>query len=442
MVCCAFPPTGGPGVQRSAKFAKYLPSCGWLPTVWSAGGLDGMPSDPTLRSELPTEVVVHEQRCDGRIRKLRRATGMLTGVGGAARAVGKAIDWRVDAWLARASMPDRFVSWARSSVRPLLQLIRRERIGAIFSTFSPASNHMLAMTLKRRTNLPWIADFRDLWTDDYRYIETDGDRRRAHRQLEREILEAADVVIGVTERQTRILAGKVPHLRHKFITITNGFDPADFASDVAPPRDAETFTISHIGRLDHWRTCEAWFEGLRRFVVDPGCERSRFRIRVVGHADDTTRRKLRATGAICEFVGYVTHREAVAEMRGADVLLLNVPDGPNGDSVIPAKLFEYLAAARPIVVIGPPGGECERIVQSAEAGTSVPFDPDRIAHALRDAYSHWRSGRAFEGCPQSLLESYSRSNQTRELASTLDELVTSPRAERVSATARAEAVPS
>ncbi len=97
----------------------------------------------------------------------------------AASQVARAIDWRLLSWLASAPFPDDCAAWARRSVRPLMLMVEGDGIELLYSTYSPASNHLLALGLKRRTGLPWVADFRDLWTDDYRYREPLAKRRAA-----------------------------------------------------------------------------------------------------------------------------------------------------------------------------------------------------------------------------------------------------------------------
>lgn len=465
IIAHAFPPTGGPGVQRPAKFAKYLPSFGWKPMVWSADYVEGLPRDETLSDDLPESVSLYT-RSPGGVQALRRtlrgfrdahqngagrrpvSTGfaagrgpVLTGFAGAGSAtlsaasnLAAAVDWRVAAWCTAHGFPDDCAGWARRSIRPLIDLVRREGIDLIFSTYSPASNHLLALELQRRTRLPWVAEFRDLWVDDGRYRVASSQKRDAHLRLQQEILEKADAVIGVSPRQTAILSAYVPKQRIKFHTITNGFDPDDFTtasssdagSSRATPgrrsRASRTFVLAHVGRFDLVRTRDELFEAFRSFSEQIATQRSRFLVRIVGHANAAAREKLLATGLPCEFVGYVSHRDAIAAMRDADALLLPVPDTNNGDTIICGKLFEYLASQRPIVVIGPRDGECERIVRSCRAGLAVPFETDLIISALQEVYDAWRAGRSLRGCPEELLGQFARPELTRRLAGIFEKL--------------------
>jgi glycosyltransferase involved in cell wall biosynthesis len=428
MIAYAFPPTGGPGVQRSAKFAKYLPQFGWRPTVWTVEEADGLPRDETLCDDLPPEVTVCPRGAGGGMVAMRRALRGFAnarcgeGLTGLTSRFAKALDWRVDQWVTAGLLPDDCIGWARRSIGPLMRTLGAESFDVLYSTFSPASNHWLALELKRQTGLPWVADFRDLWTDDCRYRESSPQRRAAHRHLEQQILERADVVVGVTGTQTKILAGHLPEAAEKFITITNGFDPDDFAPPADPPRSDGQFVLSYVGRFDLSQTSEEWFNGLHGFIDRLGEQRDRFLFRVVGFVNRAAQAKLLATGARCEFVGYVSHREAIRVMCASDALLLHAPTGPNGDSVIRAKIFEYLASKRPILAVGPRGGECERIVRSCTAGLYVTYSLRAVAGALHRLFESWKAGEPMGGARPDRLESFSRIGLTRRLAEVFDRL--------------------
>ncbi len=418
MIAAAFPPTGGPGVQRSAKFAKYLPGFGWQPIVWALDHIEGMPRDPSLLEDLPTQVISYAPHLQGRsYSTLTRAARQCAGRGSLASRFISALNWRFVTDAHFGQLLDDFSAWASASLAPLSRLVVSHRIDVLYSTFSPASNHWLGLMLKERTGLPWVADFRDLWIDDCRYAESSGARRRAHREFQQLVLENADIVVGVTPSQTRILAQHVPHMRSKFVTITNGFDPADFES-VPKERasDRPVFVLAHVGRLDKWRATEALFDGLRSFAARLGSARTDFEFRIVGHAAADTLARVGQTGVPFTFVPYVSHREAVLEMTQANALLLPLPVGPRGESIIAAKLFEYLAAGKPILIIGPTDGECENIVQGLEAGLAVRPEAGAIADSLWHLFSAWSAGTPLPGCRNPAVSRYSRISLTSQLA--------------------------
>ncbi|MCH7925275.1 MAG: hypothetical protein IIC51_07050, partial [Planctomycetes bacterium] len=199
VIASAFPPTGGPGVQRTLKFVKYLPQFGWSPVVWTLDRCSGLPTDETLLSDVPGGVVIHRREGGHRaMPTLMESIHRTAGKPGLFGAAARRFDRRLRTRHAGASFPDECASWAEASVSPILRVIAELGIDVLYSTFSPASNHLLAMKVREATGLPWVADFRDLWTDDYRYREPSAPLRSAHRRLEQEFLESADIVIGVS----------------------------------------------------------------------------------------------------------------------------------------------------------------------------------------------------------------------------------------------------
>ncbi len=428
MVSHAFPPTGGSGVQRSVKFAKYLGDFGWTPVVWASDCANGLPMDASLEADITTGVRVVRKGDSPRIprmgRTLRGVTNArnLGGLGRAAARFVTAVDWRLKAYREARAFPDDCAAWARASVNPALELIETESVDAIYSTYSPVSNHTLAMALKHTTGLPWVADFRDLWTDDPRYQASSPTRKDEARHLEQQIIEAADVVVAVTPMQRDILASRMSGCDSKFVTITNGFDPDDFV-DIDSEAHADRFVLAHVGRLDAARTKPAIFEALASLAKRLGEQRARFVLRIVGHCNGETRAKLEATGLAVEVVGYVSHAEAIAEMTRANALLALLPTGHNAESIICGKLFEYLATGKPILVVGPTGGECERIVRECDAGISTEFSSEAIVDAIRKLIIEWVSRKPMAGCDPSFLRPYSRITTTGQLADVLDRLV-------------------
>jgi glycosyltransferase involved in cell wall biosynthesis len=275
-----------------------------------------------------------------------------------------------------------------------------------------------------------VADFRDLWTQDCRYRAASPARLAADRRLEQEILNAADAVIAVSPRQAEILATLVADPADKFVTITNGFDPDDFSHvRRGPSRRDGCFVLGYVGRFDLSQTPESWFAALRRVAGLLGGDVERFRLRMAGHVNRAAQAKLQDTGLPCCFEPYLPHRVAIAAMCESDALLLCSPNGPNGDTIIPGKLFEYLAAGRPIVTVGPAGSICEQIVREAKAGVSADFSEDSIVEAILKVFSAWRSGLPLPGAAPDKLHEFSRIRLTGRLAEVFERVAPAPRRE-------------
>ncbi|MGB0715056.1 MAG: hypothetical protein ACPGXK_04205 [Phycisphaerae bacterium] len=323
-------------------------------------------------------------------------------------------------------------AWASSSIDPLVALHERVGFSAIFSSFSPISNHRVARVVAARTGLPWVADFRDLWTDDYRYHISDPEVYQSDRDEEVCILRSADSVIGVTPQQTRMLADRLldesdsanssfEDVASRFATITNGFDVCDFEACWSKPLQRNVrFVMSHVGRMDRKRVSEAFLSGLAQLSSWLGEHRSRFLFRVVGHCQPSTRERLVQTGIPCEFVDYLPHVEAISAMRHSDLLLVVVPKGRHADTTIPAKPFEYLATGRPLLLVGPSMGACAELISTTGGGQSVSHNPLEVFRALKSAYQIWERGDLARGCSRAMLTRFERENLAAALASQFD----------------------
>lgn len=420
MVSAAFPPIGGSGVQRSLKFARYLPQFGWRPIVWCLDEMNGLPTDATLLDELPASVErlpASSLLYGGR----HRPAGMLATWPQRLSRWSTAVKWRTPAD-EPTPFPDEFAPLAAACVEPLIRRMETENIELIYATFSPPANLWLGLTLHEETGRPWVADFRDLWIDDCRYAESSPGLHARRRGFLLRVLESADAVIGVSESQTRILAKYLPGQARKFLTITNGFDPADFAAATPSRRPDGRFVLTHVGRLDRWRASGPFLKGIRKFVQEKSLPTESFELRLVGHVNREWQHEARGMGLPVACPGPVSHGEAIRYMQEADVLLLPLPEGPNAETVIAAKVFEYLAARRPILVVGPRGGETERVVRKAGAGLCVTHDETAIANALTELCKRIRNGDGAGAQVLPDLASFSRVELTRRLAERFDDV--------------------
>ncbi len=429
MLTYAFPPAGGSGVQRSAKFAKYLPEHGWEPIVWSAGAPSNLPRDDSLLADLPGSLERHEHRwldpagfADAACAHTRRVVQMIPGRPGLSNGAVWRVRRLVEAVIKHTLIPDPTVLWALTSVAPLRKMIARRRIDAIYSTYSPPSNHLLAWLLSRATHVPWVADFRDLWTQDFRYPFAEGPRwRRAlDRHLEGRFVNEADAVIGVTPQQTELLAERADHPGERFVTITNGYDAADFA-DLhvrAPTRDA--FTLCHVGGFRAACIGPAFFDGLRRFAERLGTNGHRFQFRVVGQMSQTMATRLDTCRVRWISTGYVVHAQAVQEMASADVLLLGIAPGAGAETVMTGKVFEYLASHRPVLAMTPPNSVAGDLIKKCHAGVVVAPEPNAIADTLGALWRAWAAGALPSGCDPARLAAFTRRNLAGRLAGVLE----------------------
>ncbi len=442
MISYGFPPAGGSGVQRSAKFAKYLPDFGWEPIIWTCSPPGNLPRDDSLLADLPQTLARHIHSRLDTSRWAANAAGLARAmVRGIVRhdRWADGVSWRtqraVDRMLELALIPDVGVLWGLSSLRGLANLIRQERVDVIWSTYSPATNHLLGYHLSRTFRLPWVADFRDLWTQDFRYPYANGPRWRRciDRYCERRVLARADAVVGVTQGQADLLASICPQPRDKFVTITNGVDLADFdntaatehcsgvvRSDESQRGRQDRLVLAFVGRFRRATVPQSLFDGLRMFSAKLGIRRDDFELRIVGHMSQVMRSKLEGCGVRFSATGQVPHTQAIREMLAADMLLLTLPQAPHAETTMAGKVFEYLAAGRPILSVGPDECVVGKLVTSLQAGVTANCRAESICRVLSSIWQQFNEGHLPSGCAPDRLPPFTRRNLTGKLAALLE----------------------
>jgi glycosyltransferase involved in cell wall biosynthesis len=372
-----FPPMGGGGVQRSAKFVKYLPEFGWNPVVVAAADRYYWARDDTLLAEIPPDVF---------IKRLSSGTSHLF-YSLLAAITSAAVSRRV---LDNVFLPDDRILWALRAALCARGMIAKRAIGLIYTTSPPHSTHVAGLILKRITGLPWVADFRDPWTGDFRYAPETRWVHNAHTRCERRILGQADRVICITEsaRQGYITDFGIDPVR--LVTIYNGFDAAEFPS--SPGRKdgpSDRIVITHSGSFYGTYFPEVFFRALAAALRDDAQLNKRVTVRFVGVMEEAMRQRIRdVLPNHAVFDGYVSHPEAIRAVIESDINLIALPVGKEVSYHVPGKLFEYLAAGKPILAVAP-RGEIARIIESAGAGivlSRVGVDElsKGLAGAIRD----------------------------------------------------------
>jgi glycosyltransferase involved in cell wall biosynthesis len=400
-----FPPRGGGGVQRSVKFVKYLPAEGWLPTVMSGPHRQGASSDPTLRLEVPNEVDIVS----------------IHGI-----ELPEQLPWRLRKTFTRWFLiVDGQVGWWPAAVRRGRELVQNWRFSAIYSTSAPYTDHLVAMQLQRESRLSWVADFRDPWLDNFNTKFATRWHRNLCSRLERKILERAERVIVVSTPMRDQLVRRYGSLaRGKVIIVPNGFDRADFDNATARVYPKQSFNITYTGSLYGKQSIRTFLLAMRQLLDDEQIDRSTFKLYIVGNSGKETRglvQELRLADCV-ELVGYVSHGEAISLQLGADALLLIVSSEPGSDAVATGKIYEYLAAGKPILGLVPAGVAADLLVE-ANAGVVVdPDNVDKIASRLRDLYEVWRAGGIDYNANKDVVARYERRQQAKKLAATLEDI--------------------
>lgn len=357
MIAFHFPPLrGSSGIQRTLKFAQYLPSFGWLPVVLSAHprayplrGDDQLP-------DIPAEVVVKRAFALDTSRHLsfkNRYPGFL-------------------------ALPDRWASWLLGAVPAGLGLIRRYKPEAIWSTYPIPSAHLIGLVLHRLTGLPWIADFRDPMTDVA--YPSDPLLRRVYRWIEKTTVHNCARAVCTTPSTIEMFRKRFPDVpASRFVLLENGFDEENFAQAqdaAALPAPGGRFELIHSGVIyPSERDPIPLFDALAQLQADGHIAPASFRLvlRATGH-DGYLQQLIdaRGIGELVTLAPHVPYRVALAEMLGAGGLL--VLQATNCNHQIPAKLYEYLRARRPILALTDPTGDTAATLRAAGIDTIAPLD--------------------------------------------------------------------
>lgn len=428
-----FPPAGGPGVQRMLKTVRYLPEHGWTPVVLTVAAGAFPERDPSMASDLPADLEVIRTAAPDPFRLYAALTGRgadeAVQVGSVAGEEGGAA--RLARWIrANLFLPDARVGWVPFAASAGLRRLRAGGIDALVTSGPPHSVHLTGWLLRRLTGVPWLADLRDPWTDINYYHELPHARwaLRVDAALERAVLGAADAVTTVSPAWQRLLQSKLrPGAATPVQVVQNGFDAADFQTP-APALPTDRFVCTHTGSLYASRNPEALWHALarlRRLGATP-----HLRVQLVGHVDPGVLQAVRRHGVEdwVEHVPYLPHDEAVGRTRASHVLLLSIEPFEHQNGMITGKLYEYLAAARPVLALGPPEGDAAHLLRRTSGGQVFARDDvDSIEAALRRYYDAWAAGTPHAGAAPDTLHPYERRAQAARFADVLSAIGSAPR---------------
>lgn len=421
-----WPPTGGSGVQRWVKFAKYLPSEGWNPVIYTPTNPEAITIDNSLSSEIPDSVEVIRRKIFEPYEIYRALTGKKKEGGATKGEVNpinsqkKSFSQKISMWIrGNLFIPDPRCMWVRPSVRFLKKYLKEHPVDVIVSTGPPHSMHLIARKLAAATGIPWVADFRDPWTRMFyfKHLSLSPWAERKHRKLEKKVLDEASVVVAVSplvQDEFKTMTSTAVEL------ITNGFDEEDFS---APAKPDGTFSITHTGLFASDGNPETLWEVLAsRCSSDPIFKES-LRIRLAGKTDKEIIESIRRSGLgdNLEDLGYRCHKDAVMDQKNASLLILPLRKEPEYKATLPGKLFEYLASGRPILGIGQTDGAMARIINETKAGFVFDWnDKESIDRYIDMCWEQFRKGTLEAGTEG--IDRFSRRSLTRSMARLFDSL--------------------
>lgn len=424
IIAYLFPPIGGGGVQRAVKMAKYLGEFGWEPHILTVEPEYHVSLDESLLEQLPDNVHIHRSRewALGRKAIVQRVAAEPSSKAhtdkstvkdtpqkqGNDAAGAQSAQWKrtIFQWLKRVKgwilIPDDQIVWFPSAAAKALTIMQDHSIDAVVSTSGPVTNHLVGLYVKRKTGKPWVADFRDPWTQN---MHRSGLRWREwlEERLERMVLRESDCLLTVTQSFANNFAAKFPQELKRVEVIHNGFDRADYASlahVVKAPEDAEVCTFIYTGIFYKERNPRLFLQAVKALMDEGKLPSERIKLQFAGVFDypgySENMDCVRALGleSIVEVMGHLPHQQALAAMKRADILMLVGDTAPASGDYIPGKLFEYMAIGHPILALSVPG-ESTAIIEQYNLGVVAdPKDSNAIQTAVLELYEQWAAKRA------------------------------------------------
>lgn len=425
-----WPPSGGSGVQRWLKMSKYLPEYGWQPVIYTTENAEYPIIDHSLEKDVAPNIEVIRRPINEPYSAYKKFLGINkeeTVKMGFIQEKEKNKSWKSDLslWVrGNFFIPDARCGWVKPSVRFLKEYLNEHPVDAIISTGPPHSMHLIALKLKEALGLPWIADFRDPWTeiDYYNDLHLTAWADRKHHRLEQEVLTKADKVVTVAPDGARRL-GRLGNRNVR--TIYNGFDRDDDAQ--TPVNLSEQFTITYLGVLSKIQNPSNLWQALAELIKEDSGFDKNLKINMIGQIDSAVVSSINENGLTqhVAYSPYMPHDQVSAVHRSSTLLLLLLmPDSePRAKGLLTGKLFEYMASGRPILCIGPEDGDAARILRETGAGQTISFeDKEKMKEALKNLYQKYLEN-TLEGNTNPKVENYSRQVMTQQYAALLNQAI-------------------
>jgi len=420
-----WPPSGGIGVHRCLKFAKYLREFGWEPVICTADGAEYPVIDEGNFKDVPPGATILKTKIwepynlfkfiSGKKKEERIHNVFL-------EEEKPSLAHKLGIWIrGNIFIPDARKFWIRPSVKYLSRYLKENPVDALFTNGPPHSTHMIAYGVKKNTGIPWHSDFQDPWTqvDYFPQLMLNPVSKKIHAAMEQRIFRFADKITICSDTWKTDLES----IGAKDVgVIVWGYDEDDFKNisvSLSPK-----FTLSHFGSLGPDRNAKTLWKALsvlaneeKEFAEDLEIELVGF----IGHAivDDIASLGLSAN---LKLSSHISRDETLRRMCQSQVLLLILNDMPNVNGRLPGKLFEYLASRRPALVIGPAASDASKIVHSVNAGYTCEFeDLEKTISTVKELYRKYKEGTLTPN--ETDISKYSNRNLTKKLAGYLDKII-------------------
>lgn len=421
-----WPPSGGAGVKRALFFAKYLREFGWTPIIYTVKNGDYPAEDLSLLKDIPKDIKIIKQPIwepydiyrvllgKKKQEKLQNGIMMVTQKRNHLH--------RISSWIrANFFIPDARKYWIKPSIEFLTNYLKENPVDLIFSTSPPNTVQMIADGVKKNTGTPWLADFRDPWTQIYYFKQLSFTKRalRAHYQMEKMVLDNADLVTVVT-----------PGLKAYFSTVTstnieiltNGFDVPESNKSILPI--PHKFSIAFVGELYEKRIPKTFFKTLSNYINENPNLKEKLVIKIIGVVDDFCTHFFKDLGFNDQVIqtGYLNFHDMYKAIKESQIVLsFGLKDTKE---VIPSKLFDAIGAGRPVIHLGPVDGDAIKVIEQLNAGKYTDYeDKKSIIEILEFYHTQFKNGNGMIPYEGKNTEIYSMKSKTKKLTNLFESII-------------------
>jgi glycosyltransferase involved in cell wall biosynthesis len=436
-----FPPMGGSGVQRTLKFVRYMPELGYNPIVETIKEGHNFAHDETLLKEVPQGVKVYRSNSgetlwlrniieklsamrkpkativnDSNTSRSDNAVTVKSSIGLKER-VFKSIEMNL-------FVPDSKIRWYKHAIKDVYNILDKEDISYIFSSSYPYTVHLIALQAKKKTNLPWIADFRDPWIGNSPMTAGHSEKRKKKEEkLEAEVVAYADKVIMVTKPICENYKKRYPQYKDKFVTITNGFDANDFKGVQVVKEDK--FTVCYSGIVAKGQKLETLLKAIEKLLNEDEKYIKNIKIKFIGFILEEYINQIKTSSVykVFEKNDYMPHSKCISHMKGADINLIILSDEDESRAVFSGKIFDYIGSERPILGIMPSNGVASNLIIDKKIGCSYDHgDVEGVYNFIKNNYEKWENKEDTNTGAATRCSEFERKNLTKQLVNLFDKL--------------------
>ena len=415
-----WPYRGGSG--RVLGLAKYLSEFGWQPIIITAP-LDQKPEHPYRFVETPCPSILDSVRrfsVSDPIKSKGRQQKQRLGTISKVSQVRPLLACFYNIFMAIVAYPDIFKAWKPFAMKACNEVIQNEDIDAMISIW-PVTSHIIAKELENKYKIPWVADFPDLWSQNY-YYPYGPLRKWFDRKLELRTISNSGALLTVSEPMAEEL--KLLHKKQPVYAITHGFDPEEINTPSAKLTDKFTITYMgtiYIGKQDPSKLLAA----LNELICDGSMDPNEVEVRFYGREVDWLGIEIKRFGlsSIVKLYGMVARQSALQKERESQLLLVMKWEDSRMRGVYTLKIFDYLAARRPILATGGHNDVITELLEETGAGMDLQTTED-VKKALKGLYQEYKlNGKVAYHGDESKLDKYSHREMARKFSEVLDSLI-------------------